>query len=705
MPEATPQTPPRPPGYAATARAALNAGLLAGFLLGLWDGVVAGLRTDLTGAWNWIGCLGGTVLTYGVFWIVVLLAISPVAHALLRGRTRAERLRVLSALALGVGVFFELFWWSRDYLFSGLSATDPRRLAASAVMLVLGLAAGSGLVRLGRRLGNGTLWAGAALVPLLWLAGGVYLLNASSTAAERGRPNPRNRDLPNVLLFVVDALRADVLGCYGNERVKTPVLDDLAARGVLFENAQVQAPFTWSSFGSILTGKYPRRHGLVKMAPGVRMSPNITLPWHLKSAHREHQHEDDSRALRDGDFYGATFMTGTLSHGSGLLRGFDTYFEAMVGHDLVDSENPWSVFRSELVLSLLKTKLTGKLLMSRNVDPVADQAVRWFKKNGDKRFVSMVHFYSTHTPYDPAPRFREMYVDPEYDGPIDAFYAEYRIAIESGEYVPTEADKQQIANLYYGGVSQADAMIGEVLAELERQGTLDDTLVIVTSDHGEELGDHDLWEHNFMYETNLRVPLIVSWPRELPQGMRVDALVQTVDIVPTVCALMGVEPPYEEGQKDELGRDRGAIDGVDLGPLLRGEVDEVHRYAFAENGAYMSVRDRTTKLIVPWKALDEEGWAAMMAGEGERAQFYDLARDPDEHVNLLDERPEDVARLLEVLRRWDAGMPVPRNDVVLSARDLEAQRQRMRELGYADGVGQGMEYEQEGDPDGEREDP
>ena len=80
-------------------------------------------------------------------------------------------------------------------------------------------------------------------------------------------------------------------------------------------------------------------------------------------------------------------------------------------------------------------------------------------------------------------------------------------------YGVTEADKQQIRDLYYGGVTQADAAIGEVLNELRATGALDNTLVIITPDHGEELGDHGVWEHNWMYETNLRVPLIMSWEK------------------------------------------------------------------------------------------------------------------------------------------------------------------------------------------------
>lgn len=670
-------------GLGTSLRAGLNAALLAGALFGGIDAVVAGLRVGLSGAWPWLGSLGAAALLYSLAWMLAMLPAAALLHPWLRSHGRGARLARLNALALGLGVFCELYWWTRPLILSGVSSTDPRRIGMGLVFLASGLAAGAAAVRLGGRLSRAAHWSGAFAIAALGLVGVVFLATQGDAADARGRRDSGERDLPNVLLVVVDALRQDVLGCYGNERVQTPVLDGLAARGVRFDNAWVQAPFTWTSFGSILTGKHPRRHGLMRMAPGVRMAPNVTLPWHLKSA----PFADGSGALQPDDYLGAAFMTGTLSHGSGLLRGFDVYYEAMVGHDLVDLERPWTLLRSELVLSRLWTKLRGKWWHARNLDPVAVVATDWFGRNAQRRFVSMVHLYSTHTPYDPAPQYRELYVDPAYDGPLKAFYSEYREAIEAGEYQLTPADVEQIRNLYYGGVTQADAMIGEVLAELERQGVLDDTLVIVTADHGEELGDHGLWEHNFMYETNLRVPLIAALPGRLPAGATSGALVETTDIVPTVCELLGLAVPHEPGQVDELGRDRGAIDGRSLVDLAHGRVESVREHAFAENGVYMALRDRRWKLVVAAAALEQDDWRTAPGPGVHAAQLYDLESDPGETRNVLSEAPLEAERLLAVLRAWDARMPVPRSDVVESDRDLEAQAQLMDALGYGGGIG------------------
>jgi len=665
---------PRPAGFATTLRAALNAGLMNGLFFGLADGWIAGSAASPGGFFAWLGCLGLAVLSYGLVWSAVLLALSPGMHLLLRGRDLYGRFRAQLALAVGLGLFLELYWWTRPYFFSGRAASDPRRLLVAVGLLLVGLGLSWALGRIARRAPAGLRMAATIAVPALWLVGGVYLFSLRSATSARGALNDRNRDLPNVLLIVCDALRADVLGAYGSTRVKTPVLDDLAARGVLFENATVTAPFTWASFGSILTGKYPRRHGLVKMDPSRRMLPNVTLPWHLKSAKRL----GDGVALAEGDYFGSTFMTGTLSHGSGLARGFDVYYEALVGHDLVDTASPWSIFRSKLVLSILRDKLVQSLDSSR----VISVAREWFRDEAGKRFVSMVHLYSTHTPYDPPQRFREMYCDPAYDGPLRAFFAEHRIAIENKLGKPTPADIAQIANLYYAGVTQADAMIGELLEELRRLGTLDDTLVIVTSDHGESLGEHGVWEHNWPFQTNLAVPWILCWPEHLPAGVRVAAGVQLIDLMPTVLDLMQLAAPPAEGDPSPLAR----LDGQSLMPLVRGEVQGVRPFSFSENEVFLAVQDTAAagpryKLVVGANAdctpeLIDPAKAVLPP------QLFRLDQDPLERENLIEREPAQALRLLEALCAWDASMPIPQDQVLESDRDQRDRELLHQMLGY-----------------------
>ncbi|MDE0895765.1 MAG: sulfatase-like hydrolase/transferase [Planctomycetota bacterium] len=657
-----------------------------------------GMRFGFAG---WLGCVAAGVAVYILVWTALMLCVSPIIHIGFGHTPLGVRARHAFAMASGMAIFLELYWWTRPFVFSGHPATSPERLFSMLLMVVASWSMGTLVARVfaSRQSPFRFVYEMAAWVFLVIGLG--FLMFGPTGPGTRGEVNSRTQGMPNVLLVVVDALRADVIGAYGNERVQTPVMDGLANSGVIFENAQVQAPYTWTSFGSILTGKYPRRHGLMKMKPGVVMAANVTLAWHLKNALVQSgiQSGDETRLTPD-DYATGTFMTGTLSQGSGLMRGFDVYFEALAGHELVDNERAWSVYRSDLLYSLFKNKITQRFDSGLVVTTARD----WLREHEGRRFLSMVHLYSTHTPYDPDKRFRDMYVDSDYDGPVTSFYAEHREAMEAwdkGEtdehgnrigYGVTEADKQQIRDLYYGGVTQADAAIGEVLNELRATGALENTLVIVTADHGEELGDHGVWEHNWMFESNLRVPLIMSWERGLEKGVRVNALVESIDIVPTICELLGVELP-----QDDSDYKRGIIDGRSLMPLIRATVaqdtevtESWSRYSFAENGRFLSIRDEDWKLIVQREGLALADFALdSSGGEGarERPRLFHLAEDPGEFNDLWatpklqEQNQAQCKRLLTDLTTWASSMPIPISFVVKSPRDFEDAKV-MAGLGY-----------------------
>jgi arylsulfatase len=714
--EASPQA---PGGYRTTLRAATHAALLAGFTLGIVDAIVitstsgiwsftwsstwAALCSTMFGLGGWLGCVAAGVAVYILVWTGLMLCASPILHLGFRHTPLGVRARHAFAMAAGMAIFLELYWWTRPYVFYGRPAMAPERLFAVFIMVVASWAMGTLVARAFASRKKAFRFVYEMTAWILLVIGLGFLMFGPTGPGTRGEVSSRTQEMPNVLLVVVDALRADVIGAYGNERVQTPVMDSLAKNGVIFENAQVQAPYTWTSFGSILTGKYPRRHGLMKMKPGVVMAANVTLAWHLKNALLQSgiQSGTETRLAPD-DYATGTFMTGTLSQGSGLMRGFDVYFEALAGHELVDNEHAWSVYRSDLLYSLFKNKITQRFDSGLVVTTARD----WLREHEGRRFLSMVHLYSTHTPYDPDKRFRDMYVDPAYDGPVSSFYAEHREAMEAwdkGEtdqngnrvgYGVTEADKQQIRDLYYGGVTQADAAIGEVLNELRATGALDNTLVIITSDHGEELGDHGVWEHNWMYETNLRVPLIMSWEKGLEKDVRVDALVESIDIVPTVCDLLGVELPVDTSDVK-----RGKVDGRSLMPLVRATVakdaevtNTWSRFSFAENGRFLSIRDTDWKLIVRREGLAREDFLLDSTGgegAGEQPRLFHLAEDPDEHNDLWatpelqEEHGAECDRLLAELTTWATSMPIPISFVVKSARDFE-DAAVMAGLGYTD---------------------
>ncbi len=652
-----------------TLATALGVGGLVGAVFGFLDGCITWLGTTAEfGTAEGLGCLAAGVFQYVLLGFVVAAVASLVLGLVVpRWFVQARAERAFGA-TFAMLLFVELWWHTRPIVFYGSPATSPKRLLASLGLLLLAMIiarfVAAPAVRAARRVA----------LPLAFVIGGVALGGAFFLAArgeglgERGVIDSRNAETPNILLVVVDALRQDTLGCYGDARVQTPHIDRLAREGVVFENHHTQAPFTWTSFGSTLTGKYPRRHGLVRMEPGRRMLPNTTLASWIKAAPRT-----NGGAFEADDWLSATFHTGTLSTGSGLLRGFDVYYEEFAGHDLVVVGDAWSQFRSDLLLWIVQTKIEQKL--SGGVGPVADA---WLRDHSDRRFFAMVHLYSTHTPYDPPQEYRQLYVDPNYKGPVSAFYSHHREMIERGEAKLTAADEQQIRDLYYGGVTQADAQIGALLETLQTRGVLDQTLVIVTSDHGESLGEQGLWEHNHMVQTNLLIPLVMRLPTALPAGTRVAAITDTIDVLPTVCELLGATVPQSQEPRE-------VVDGRSMLPLIRGQVAALREYSFAENGLWTTIRSPRWKLWAPSRELDAPTLLDPKAPM--RVQLYDLVADPREEQDVLAKHPEVALQLLTDLRAWDRSMPIPKDEVLLSPREVEAMKQRFGALGYADGIG------------------
>lgn len=639
-------------------------------------GLVRAFEENLPRAVDLPGQLGCWALTCALGFVVggllgMLVGLLPL-------RARMSRM-LAGGLVLGAWLGLAFFWWTRPFVYSGAPMSDPRRMVAGLVLLLAGLACGLGLAALAARLPLALRRAALPGGVLLSLLGAGYMALGNTDSDARGTLSTRNRDLPNVVVIVVDALRQDALGCYGNERIKTPNIDALADQGVVFEEAFAQAPFTWPSFGCLLTGKYPRRHGLVEMDPGLRMGLNVTLPFYLAGAKRK-----DGRALEDGDYATAAFMTGTVSHGSGLLRGFDYYYEAIVGHDLVDVRDRWSRFRSSLLPALVGNKITQRF----DDGVVASVARKWMSARKGQRFMSLVHLYSTHTTYAPAERFLDPYRDASYDGPVRSFSSAHVEAIQGGQYKPTPADVQQVRDLYAGGVSQADAHIGAVVDSLREAGVLDNTIVVVTSDHGESLGEDGYWEHNWMLQSNLRIPLIIRYPGGLPQGQRVSAMVDSIDLVPTLLDLMGLEPlpavsdlPDGLDVRSDSGRlvAQEAVDGLSLLPLVEGVLEEVRPYSFAENGPYLSVRDGRWKLVITRGLLSAE---ETPEGEGAQRWLYDLEQDPEQHKNLVLLEEERAGTLLQALREMDARLPIRSDLLRLSHRD-HSQVQSFKDLGYS----------------------
>jgi choline-sulfatase len=451
------------------------------------------------------------------------------------------------------------------------------------------------------------------------LAAGIALLLAlpGATACDGadGLTRPRN-----ALLIVLDTLRADRLGAYGNPRPASPAIDRLAERGVLFEEVISYSSWTLPSMVAMLSARYPTRRDF-----------DATLKRSLV--------ED----LRRAGFRTAAFTEGGfVSRYYGFDRGFERYWDEGGG--------------VRLGLRAPLQALTGAAIES--TFPAAEV---WLRENADRPFFLMVHTYEVHLPYRRRAFARELP-----SGRLPPTLGDEEVQrIKSGDLVLGETEYAYVEALYDGGVRRADEYVGRLLAVLDELGIADSTLVVVTSDHGEELEGRfprfTAGHGHSLFDELIRVPLVLYDPTRAFPVQRVAAQVRSVDVLPTILDRLGVTP-------------EAAPDGRSLVPLMEGS-DRADRFAFSHLDLFGPAR----------ASVRADGLKLIRNLEAGRATLFDLERDPGERRDVSEARPRAVARFANeldaVLARID-GEGSPRfpgpNEVP------DALRARLRALGYAE---------------------
>ncbi|MEW6270922.1 MAG: sulfatase [Thermodesulfobacteriota bacterium] len=467
---------------------------------------------------------------------------------------------------------------------------------------------------------------------LAGLAAGVIVL--ALVAARAWRPaEPARR--PSIVFLLVDTLRADALGAYGFQGPVSPRLDALAEESVLFERAFSQAPWTKPSIASLLTSLQPDTHRVLshrgqygdrEQAAGetteVLPADAVTL----------------AEALRDAGYATAAFVANPwllVEHGFG--QGFDV-FDAR---------------------PLLGKPPVATVLLRR--------ARRWLARRDPERpFFLYLHFMDVHGPYDaPDADYEAVRASPglpasrtltaaETAG-LPPYLLRARWAADPGA-----DDLRTWHARYAAGVHALDRQLGPFLDRLEASGVLDDAIVVLTSDHGEELLEHGGWDHGHrLYDEQIRVPLLIRLPRGASGGRRVDEVVSLVDLMPTLLARAGAPaPPPTQGR--------------DLSPLLEGADSAGPGTTFAGavkwNPEMRSVRTAAAKLI--------------RDGRAGAAQAFDLTRDPGEQHDVAREEPQLVAELEASLaehRRALAAQPALAPEQVEISGET---RERLEALGY-----------------------
>ena len=458
---------------------------------------------------------------------------------------------------------------------------------------------------------------------------GLGLAAALAGCAEPEPPSPpADAPLQGAVLVLLDTVRADHCSAYGYARPTTPALERLARRGVLFENAISGAPWTLPAVASLLAGD---------AAPRALDGERGTLRRSLVEV--LHRAGIATGAFTEGAFVSRDFL---------FDRGFDTWVE-----------DEGSVRRTPAGAA---PQPPGTGSAARTFE----RAARWLAQLRGRRFFLLVHTYEPHIPYTdrrfaadlPAGRI----------GPALAIGTVARI--QRGELRLEPEELRYVEALYDGDVRAADDALGRFLDALEAEGLADRTLVVATSDHGEDLGDLDprfAASHGHALKDPLvRVPLVIADPADPRPGRRVAAQVRLVDVLPTIAARLGAPHALE-------------IEGRDLGPLLRGEESEP-RLAFG--GETRVGPPRWFVRTGTHKYIESAGADAPAPGAPER-ELFDLAADPREQRDVAALEPElsdALALLLAEHRSGDpAGPAAPPLDSL-----PEPLRERLRALGYSD---------------------
>lgn len=447
----------------------------------------------------------------------------------------------------------------------------------------------------------------------------------------------QDRD-PNFLLITVDTLRADHLGCYGHPRVLTPHMDALAKRGILFSKARCQSNITIPSHLAILSGRFPHHHIL---------------------DNRKHHLEPEVRTIAS-NFQDAGYRTfaATSVHilgpewTQGLDRGFDDF---------------------------------DSLTQSRRIgERTAAVFHEWLEAHHQEPFFAWLHLFDPHAPYLPTRPFHRMYYDgnerdPSAPGlghvhfpPFMAKNMEWLAGVTDPAFAPAQ---------YAAQVSHVDSVVGSILESLQGFGLDERTMVILTADHGESLGEHGVhFDHFGLHEEVARVPLLFALPpmwmqrggphrnaEERLRGRTVDADVMSVDIVPTILELAGMSVPEE-------------LDGKSLVPALLRDEPRVHDFVIAEhaNLAQAMVVEDGWKYLHTRQTMEYTSSFSLQQGE---EFLFNLRDDPDELRDLKQDggpRLERLRQQAELLQK--AGSALEQAE---PAQDMdELMTKRLRDLGY-----------------------
>lgn len=425
---------------------------------------------------------------------------------------------------------------------------------------------------------------------------------------------------PNVIFLVIDALRADHLGCYGYARPTSPNIDALAKEGVVFTNCFAQSTHTKPSIASLFTSMYPSQHNVIRGnrqdADGNVYSPVLSASLKTMAEYMQEAGYNTVGLLEQGQL--RAYM--------GFAQGFYFYDSFMVLAKLLNRE-----------------------------------FYRWLPKNKHRKFFAYLHYQDVHAPYTPKPQYAELF-GAESDVPTHGAawqdakddWRQFQIDFMEGNLEISQSDIDQLIRLYDAEIRAIDDQLGTLFQKLKEEGVYDNSLIIITSDHGDAFLEHNLLDHgNSLYDEVLRIPLIMRFPGGEHQGV-VDSPVQMIDLLPTLLDYLNIDH-------------NGTLMGHSVLGHLEGSEKPEPYPIYSELGDMVALRKGDYKLIYD------------MANE--RVELYNVAEDPSEQVDLSAQWADLVASLkaeVAQLAEYIAATRPEAEDIQVDPKTVE----NLKSLGY-----------------------
>jgi arylsulfatase A-like enzyme len=469
---------------------------------------------------------------------------------------------------------------------------------------------------------------------------------------------PEGASPPNVIVILVDALRADRLGTYGNRNPLTPTMDALAAEGVTFEHCVSAAPWTLPSVATLFTSYYP----------GVHKATSYSVVSGMEEGRQAVQSvlSDDfdtlAEVLQRSGYQTAGFVAAKfLREGYGFGQGFDHY-------DTSFAEN---TVRGEIVNRAL---------------------FKWLDEGRDaaKPMFVYLHYMDVHGPYNAAPQFMDPIME-QFEAYPNKRLLEAKELRTMNSYLrnppPETSDPGRFERLkgyreywmarYDAGVREMDFYLGQLVENLKQRGLWDDTYVILMADHGEALCEHGLWEHGYsQYQTDLHVPLILRWPNVLPAGKRVRRLASLIDVMPTLLEQLRLSTGESLQGTSLINHVSDTLPDMPLMRFAEATKVEPKQYAlFAD----------TTKLIVtaiPPRKLPD----GTTSKEEVRHQLFNLGTDPEEIYDVAPQNAPVVQRLKQLMMKTVRINMNTKPELVVTQKPVDQQTiAQLQSLGYVGG--------------------